>query len=81
MLDRPYAGGFITEHYGAPSAGVHGLQIEINRALYMNEATLEKNAGFEPLRHLIESLIHALVGLDPMQLAAPSISSEREAAE
>jgi len=44
--NRPYAGGFITEHYGAPAAGVHALQIEVNRALYMNEATLEPHAGF-----------------------------------
>ena len=47
----------------------------------MNEATLEKNAGFEPLRQLIESLIHALVGLDLMQLATPSAAPERAAAE
>lgn len=48
--NRPYAGGFITEHYGAPASGVHALQIEVNRALYMNEATLEPHAGFETLR-------------------------------
>lgn len=48
--NRPYAGGFITEHYGAPSAGVHTLQIEINRALYMNESTLMPHAGFGALQ-------------------------------
>ncbi|MCO5091382.1 N-formylglutamate amidohydrolase [Bosea sp. (in: a-proteobacteria)] len=47
--NRPYAGGFITEHYGAPAAGVHALQIEVNRALYMNEATLEPHGGFEAI--------------------------------
>ncbi|MDR6869153.1 N-formylglutamate amidohydrolase [Bosea sp. BE125] len=47
--NRPYAGGFITEHYGAPTSGVHALQIEINRALYMNEATLEPHVGFTEL--------------------------------
>jgi N-formylglutamate amidohydrolase len=47
--NRPYAGGFITEHYGAPASGVHALQIEINRALYMNEATLVPHAGFAEL--------------------------------
>jgi N-formylglutamate amidohydrolase len=35
--NRPYAGGYITEHYGAPDAGRQAVQIEINRALYMNE--------------------------------------------
>lgn len=51
--NRPYAGGFITEHYGAPGSGVHALQIEINRALYMDEATLEPNAGFAALEQVI----------------------------
>ena len=53
--NRPYAGGFITEHYGAPGAGVHALQIEINRALYMDEATLEPHAGFTDLQQVISS--------------------------
>lgn len=53
--NRPYAGGFITEHYGAPSSGVHTLQIEINRALYMNETTLMPHAGFAALEQAIAS--------------------------
>jgi len=53
--NRPYAGGFITEHYGVPAAGVHTLQIEINRALYMNEATLMPHAGFIALEQAIAS--------------------------
>lgn len=51
--NRPYAGGFITEHYGAPASGVHALQIELNRALYMNETTLEPHAGFAELERAI----------------------------
>jgi N-formylglutamate deformylase len=35
--NKPYAGGFITEHYGNPAAGLHSIQIEVNRALYMDE--------------------------------------------
>ena len=38
--NTPYAGGYTTEHYGRPRAGVHALQIEINRGLYLDEATL-----------------------------------------
>lgn len=53
--NRPYAGGFITEHYGAPASGVHALQIEINRALYMNETTLEPHVGFTALQQAISS--------------------------
>ena len=37
MRNRPYAGGFITEHYGKPAAGWHALQIEVSRGLYMDE--------------------------------------------
>ena len=38
--NRPYAGGFCTRAYGRPQHGVHALQIEISRHLYMNEVTL-----------------------------------------
>ena len=47
--NKPYAGGFITEHYGQPSHGLHALQIEINRCLYMEERTIAKTAGFSRL--------------------------------
>lgn len=49
QMNRPYAGGYITEHYGRPLRGVHAIQIEINRGLYVNERTLAKTAGFSPL--------------------------------
>jgi N-formylglutamate amidohydrolase len=39
--NTPYAGGFITQHYGAPARARHALQIEINRALYMDERHFE----------------------------------------
>jgi N-formylglutamate amidohydrolase len=47
--NKPYAGGFITEHYGRPARGLHALQIEINRGLYLNERTFQKSAGFTAL--------------------------------
>ncbi len=47
--NKPYAGGFITEHYGRPARGLHALQIEVNRGLYMNERTYERTAGFAAL--------------------------------
>ncbi|MET0748057.1 MAG: N-formylglutamate amidohydrolase, partial [Rhizobium sp.] len=46
VRNKPYAGGFITEHYGRPSRGLHALQVEVNRALYVDEATLQKRADF-----------------------------------
>ena len=49
-LNKPYAGGYITEHYGRPHAGVHALQVEINRALYMHESTFDKSSGFDRIK-------------------------------
>ena len=74
-LNRPYAGGFITEHYGKPATGVHAIQIEINRALYVDEATLAKTAGFDPLCRAIAQLTERLVE------ELPSLSAHRHAAE
>ncbi|MEM7214446.1 MAG: N-formylglutamate amidohydrolase [Pseudomonadota bacterium] len=48
-INRPYAGGFITEHYGRPLKGLHALQIEINRALYMDEIRIRQSRHFEEL--------------------------------
>ena len=49
VRNKPYAGGFITEHYGEPALGRHALQIEINRSLYMDERSLQKKSGFATL--------------------------------
>jgi len=47
----PYAGGYITRHYGRPREGVHAVQIEINRTLYMDEARIQRLPGFGEIRH------------------------------
>ena len=44
--NKPYAGGFITEHYGNPAAGLHSIQLELNRALYMDERRYQPSANF-----------------------------------
>ena len=62
--NKPYAGGFITEHYGRPSRGLHALQIEINRGLYMNEHTLEPHLGFERLSCDIANLARSLLAFN-----------------
>ncbi len=49
VRNKPYAGGFITEHYGQPAHGRHALQIEINRALYMDERSLSRRTEFDRL--------------------------------
>jgi N-formylglutamate deformylase len=45
--NKPYAGGFITEHYGNPAGGLHAVQIELNRAIYMDERRRERGPRFE----------------------------------
>ena len=48
-VNYPYAGGFITEHYGRPDMGVEAVQIEINRDLYLNPVTLAPKRGYDAL--------------------------------
>jgi len=73
-LNRPYAGGYITEHYGAPAQGVHALQLEINRALFTDEARLTLSDGFTPLRRQLMQLVAGMADfartLQPMRAAA-----------
>lgn len=73
--NKPYAGGFITEHYGRPTEGCHAIQIEINRGLYLNERTMQPTDGFEALAEDLMQfsarLIEAWDGFAwPMPLAA-----------
>lgn len=60
-LNKPYAGGYITEHYGRPAAGTHALQIEVNRGLYMNEETFEKLPAFDALAGDLERFAAAMI--------------------
>ena len=66
--NAPYAGGYTTEHYGRPAKRTHALQIEINRALYMNEETREPTEGLARLAADAEALTRALAGLDVGEL-------------
>jgi len=58
--NKPYAGGFITEHYGAPAMGYHAIQIEVNRALYMNEQQIERSGRFASVAASLKSIAGAL---------------------
>ncbi len=64
VRNAPYAGGYTTEHYGRPARRTHALQIEINRALYMNETTREPTEGLAKLTADAETLTRALAGMD-----------------
>lgn len=68
QVNRPYAGGFITEHYGSPVQGVHALQIEINRALYLDEANLSKNKHFPTLVRTLSDMAARVFEVLPLLL-------------
>ena len=66
--NAPYAGGFTTESYGRPVEGVHALQIEINRSLYLDEASLCPKPSFQRLAEDLERVSETLAALDPRTL-------------
>ena len=66
--NKPYAGGFITEHYGNPPAGLHAIQLEINRALYMDERRYERIPSFDRLAADLEMLAARLAAIPPEEL-------------
>lgn len=68
--NKPYAGGYITEHYGRPAQRLHAIQIEVNRSLYMDEARLERSVGFNAL---VEDLTQFCADL----MSLPDASFER----
>ena len=74
-LNKPYAGGYITEHYGRPHKAQHVLQIEINRALYMNETSFAKSQSFDQLRTGLETMVRGLIPGIP-GLAIPRAAAE-----
>jgi N-formylglutamate amidohydrolase len=75
QMNRPYAGGYITEHYGRPAREVHAVQIEINRGLYLNELTLRPTLGFAELQRDLKSLA------PPLFNELPALLARRAAAE
>ena len=74
--NKPYAGGFITEHYGNPAAGLHAIQLEFNRALYMDERRFERTPSFARLAADLEAVADALSAVP-----IPELRPYRAAAE
>ena len=73
--NKPYAGGFITEHYGNPASGLHVVQLELNRAVYMDERRREKVPRFAQVAADFATLADVLAtvplgDLGPFQAAA-----------
>ena len=73
--NKPYAGGFITEHYGNPASGLHTIQLELNRAIYMDERRRERGPQFRKVADDFLALAEMLAAipldnLGPYQAAA-----------
>jgi len=73
--NKPYAGGFITEHYGNPASGLHTIQLELNRAIYMDERRRARSGRFAQVTIDFAVLAEALASvplddLGPFQAAA-----------
>ena len=66
--NAPYAGGYTTEAYGRPIEGIHALQIEISRSLYLDEGSLSPKPGFSRLAGDLERVFEALAALDVRSL-------------
>ena len=58
--NTPFAGAYVTQHYGRPSSGVHTIQIEIDRSLYMDERQIRPHAGFDAFRKLIAGVVEEI---------------------
>jgi len=78
VRNNPYAGGYTTEHYGRPMVGLHTLQIEINRALYMDEERIERTAGLRRVTTAFTTMIRAISEVD-WRFLQPSIPSGQAA--
>ncbi|MGE4482407.1 N-formylglutamate amidohydrolase [Acidocella sp.] len=60
----PYAGGFITRHYGRPCEGVQVMQIEIARGLYMNERQFTRKPSFEAVRRRLLAILQGVIEVE-----------------
>ena len=70
--NAPFAGAYITQAYGRPSRHQHAIQVEIDRALYMNERLIQPNADFDAVRQRLQTVIADIsrIGQTRVPLAA-----------
>jgi len=61
VRNAPFAGAYTVQHYGRPSGNQHAVQIEIDRALYMNEALIRPNGSFQKIRRLMAGVLAEIV--------------------
>jgi len=66
--NTPYAGGHTTVRYGKVASGFHALQIEINRALYLDEDRITKQPSFQAVRARLTRAMEYLTAIDISEL-------------
>lgn len=66
--NHPYKGVELVRRHGDPGAHRHSIQVEVNRKLYMDEATLLPHQGFATLRAHLQEMVRDLLALDPRRL-------------
>jgi len=76
VRNKPYAGGFITEHYGEPALGRHCLQVEVNRSIYMDERTMTRKPGFDILARDLKDVFWTVTQEIQGDLTPRSIAAE-----
>ncbi len=69
--NAPFAGAYIAQAYGRPERGVHVVQIEIDRGLYMDEVAVRPSAGFEDFQRLLTGVIADIAAIGRPDLAVP----------
>lgn len=70
--NAPFAGAYVTQRYGRPGQRRHAIQVEIDRALYMDERMIRPNADFDRVKRILTGVIARVAGTLPgsMPLAA-----------
>jgi len=71
--NAPFAGAYITQAYGRPSKGHHAVQVEIDRALYMNERHVRPNGNFDQFKQVMDRVIFEIAELGR---SAPRLAAE-----
>lgn len=61
--NTPFAGAYVTQHYGRPARKQHAIQIEIDRSLYMDEATIEPRPDFDEFRARLAGVIREVIAI------------------
>ena len=69
VRNAPFAGGYITQRHGRPSRGLHAIQIEIDRGLYLDQKRLEPLSCFGEIRERVSRVVGVLAGITPSAAA------------